>query len=201
MSNDTRRLAGLLAGAQPVPAPREDIPYFEAIGRLIVEYAAAESALHILARKLSGLSDAKARAIFAGMRLSDLTDRIRHMMRLDNIPDDWFADIDGCLVQLDKIATKRHNLVHRQVNYRSGAVLVSNWLTAKSVSTAEEDSLDMAALEAMKIDCIVISLRLNFLADPELAASNADIRRLLHLPWRYTPPQPKKKTKQPRKAH
>jgi hypothetical protein len=49
--------------------PREDTPYFAALGRFITQYAAAEAGVHLLCRHLSGLSDDKARALISGMRL------------------------------------------------------------------------------------------------------------------------------------
>jgi hypothetical protein len=61
-------------------ADAESVPYFAKVGRFIVAYAAAESMMHMLARHLSGLDDRKARIIFGGMPLRDLTERVRQMM-------------------------------------------------------------------------------------------------------------------------
>jgi hypothetical protein len=58
--------------ALDTPPIKEDTPQYEALVRFITSYVNAEAALHMLARKLSGMSDEKARAIFGSMRLSDI---------------------------------------------------------------------------------------------------------------------------------
>ena len=63
--------------------PESEPGYFAELGRMIAAYARAEAGVHYLARHLSGLPDAKARAIFGRMRLPDLTDLIRQMMRIN----------------------------------------------------------------------------------------------------------------------
>lgn len=83
-----------LVGATNVPPIESDTPHFEAVGRFITSYAAAEGAVHMLARRLSGLSDEKARIIFGDMRLGDLSKRIRQMMRLDKL--DSKTCLAGC---------------------------------------------------------------------------------------------------------
>src|ERR1035437_8868002 len=111
------------------PSISNDTPHFEAVGRFISSFASAEAAAHALARKLSGLSDKKARIIFGGMRLGDITDRIRGMMLADAIAENTYADIDSCLTQLNCIADQRHKLVHRSTMYLADKLIVSNVLT------------------------------------------------------------------------
>src|SRR5690348_5317017 len=83
--------------------PEEEAAYFESLGRLVAAYAAAEASVHQLVRKLSSLSEEKARIIFAGMRLGDLSERIRGIIRL--YPDiiENSDEVEPCLVQLDII--------------------------------------------------------------------------------------------------
>ena len=95
---------------------QRDATYFAALGRMIAAYARAEASVHVLARHLSGLPEAKARAVFSGIRLPDLTDRIRQMMRIDKIPDGTYQDVDACFVQLHTIAIQRGKLVHGMID-------------------------------------------------------------------------------------
>jgi hypothetical protein len=196
-------LVNYLMGIAPVepPAPvDEDTPYFAALGRLIVGYAAAETTVHLLARHLSGLSDAKARAIFSGMRLSELTERVRQMMQLDPISGADFAEVDKCLTHLGQIAKQRGNLVHRDVNYLGRALQVSNWATAKSIHNIEHASFDIATLDAMRVDCLAIYFRLRDVIEPSSSKRPILLEDFLRQPWRYKPPQPKKTPKPPRKV-
>jgi hypothetical protein len=77
---------------------QHETAYFGELGKMIRAYATAEAGVHCLARYLSGLPDAKARAVFGGMRLLDLIDLVRQMMRIDETPD-------GSLAQLKAIAS------------------------------------------------------------------------------------------------
>jgi hypothetical protein len=84
-----------------------DAQYFEAIGRFIVEYAAAEGAMHLIARKYSGMGADKARIVFSGMRLGDIAERIRGILRTDKIEESIQQEIDACITQLDLISSER----------------------------------------------------------------------------------------------
>jgi hypothetical protein len=46
--------------------PSNDKTHYEALGRFLASFANAEGVLHVIARKLSGLSDEKARILFGG---------------------------------------------------------------------------------------------------------------------------------------
>jgi hypothetical protein len=105
----TNPFGGLLGPLAPPPID-EETSHCEALGRFITAYATAEAAVHILARKLSGLSDEKARAIFARMGMEDVMERARAMMRADKTERKIFADVDACFVQLKLIAKCRHKL-------------------------------------------------------------------------------------------
>ncbi|SRR5260370_32466199 len=173
---------------------QRETAYFAALGRMIAAYAAAEASVHWLARHLSGLPEVKARAVFGGIRLRDLTDTIRQMMRIDKILDGTLKDVDACLVQLDTIASQRGKLVHRMIIDRAGeeGLSVTNILTAKSIAAVERNTFSISDLEHMTIDCSVIYLRLTTIiargipehADPE-------INRVVHAPWRYKPSLPR----------
>lgn len=209
MDIDTRNmgLLGLLGNlnlSPPTPIPEKNSAHFESLGRFIVAYANAEGAVHMLARRLSNLDDEKARAIFSGMRLSDLTDRIRHMMRLDKVDQETSAEVDTCLVQLDLIAQRRHKIVHRSVSIGDdGAVQVSNWSTSKSLSTQERDVFKLTDIENMRMDCLTIFVRLGATKSaPSLvdALMSKGILTELRGPWHYKPAQPAPQKKQPRKT-
>jgi hypothetical protein len=165
-----------------------DEPY-TAVGQFITAFASAEAAVHLIARWLTGLSDEKARAIFNGMRLTDLTDRVRAMMRIDNLDPKITSEIEACLVQLDVITDERHKLVHRSTSYVEGKLLVTNSLTAKSKTAILFDHFDEMQISAMYGDCLVICLRLAKFFGPK--ESEFDLSAVLHRPWRYKPARPK----------
>jgi len=176
--------------------PSNEKTHYEALGRFLAAFAIAESGVHIMARKLSGLSDDRARIIFAGFRLADLIERIRGLIQLernsqskDQSKDQTLKDIEECIDQLFHISTRRHNLVHRGVTYFSGTFISGNALIAKTLTSIEMEAISEETLSDMHLDCGSIFLRLSYAAD----FRNADqvwVDALRLRPWRYKPPAP-----------
>jgi hypothetical protein len=133
--------------------PRQVAPFFESIGRFIAAYALAEAGVHQVARKLSGLSDEKARTIFGQMRFGDLCECVRRMAKVDQLRSDVFAEVDDCLTQIKLVSARRHKLVHRYVTYQDGNISVTNALTAKFYSSFEVEVFSIDDLVAMSDDC------------------------------------------------
>jgi len=153
MSNNT---FGILGPPPPLP---EDEPYMAALGRFIVSYATAEHQVHLLARHLTRLSDAKGRIVFNGMRLGDLSERVRGLLRVTKASPKRYAEADACFQQLDLISAQRNNLVHRFVRYHNKRILVTNIVIAKSIEAAEEQVFTKDDLEHMDGDCTAITIR------------------------------------------
>jgi hypothetical protein len=184
------------------PAEDTEAEYFESLGRFIASYATAEAAVHDLTRSLSKLSETKARVIFAGLRLGDLTDRIRAMLRVDNADANTISEINACLDQLDVIAGVRNKLVHRSVSYHDGKLMVSNASTAKTREGVELDQFVRKDLNDMASDCRRIFLRLLNVAHPDLEMMEG-LRRfylIVSQPWSYKPAQPAPRKKSHQKA-
>jgi hypothetical protein len=170
------------------PIPDPDTPYFEALGRFIVAYAGAEVAVHQLARKVSGLKDRRARVLFAGMRIGDVTTRMRALVRLSNRAPKIKNNIESCLAQFDIIGTQRDKMVHRWTSYSGGALSVTNILTSKSVLEYEQDLFSITDLQRLHLDCLAISIRLNGVAHPaSLKGLKRHVRKYLYGPWQYKP--------------
>lgn len=177
-----------------IDPPSNDKTHYENLGRFMAAFANAEGILHSVARHISGLEDEKARILFGGMRLSDITDRIRGFIRLDTtkgtVSDD-FIDITACLDQIGHIATRRHNIVHRGATYFGGAFIVSNAMIAKTLAGIESEIVSEQTLKDMTADCNMIFLRLRELQQPENTLRTNWRHHLRQAAWRYKPPEPK----------
>jgi hypothetical protein len=160
---------------------------FQAIGRFITAYATAEAYAHAYMRHLSGLSDRKARILFAGMALSDIKERMRGLARLKGNPA-ILAEIDYVLAQLDLIREKRNLVAHRTIEFPyAGKAHVTNEMTAKNISLADYHPLDIDEMNAMRRDCDKICYRFAFLALNKLRSCE-EVNELLG-PWAYKPAQ------------
>jgi hypothetical protein len=189
-----------LPGAKPVPEIKSDTTHYEALGRVITSFANAEAAVHVLARKLSGLPDAKARIIFGGMRLVDLTDIVKQMARIDAVSSEQYLEIEKCLTQLNYIGAKRHILVHRSSNFFDGKLFVTNILTSKVITSSETEVIEIELLANMQLDCMRIYLRLDYVSDLKKSSPEwAELIPTMKLqPWRYKHIPPKTPNLKPR---
>lgn len=172
--------------------PPEDIPYFTAVGRLIVNYADAENAINMAARRLSGLDDPAARILFAGMRFGELSERLRGLIRIRKIPTGRRKDLTESLDQLGTITTERNRIVHRSTQYLNNALVVTNALIAKAPDSHETHVFTLEQLENMALDCSVAYWRI--IRSTVLPKDDPpEIVEFLRQPWRYKPHQPKNK--------
>lgn len=189
-------MSGLAKALMPYPLPKEDEPYFAALGRFIAAYAMAEHQVHILARRLTRVSDAKARIVFSGMRLGDLSERIRGLLRATKSSTKRNDEVDKCLRQLDLIATQRNNLVHRFVQYSDGKITVTNIIISKSIETYEYHTFTVSDFENMDSDCAAITLRLAAVSPSKgHKKMRPFMKKWVHLTWRHKPPLPAQKAK------
>ncbi|MHC2538331.1 hypothetical protein [Bradyrhizobium diazoefficiens] len=178
-----------------------DKTHYEALGRFLAAFANAEGASHVLARKLSGLSDEKARLLFSGMRLSDIVERIRGLVHAERIakiglPDEILTDIENCLDQLGQISSRRHNLVHRGATYFSGALISANSMIAKTIASIETDIIEEKTLNDMQLDCGAIFLRFVYIAKDD--SQDSEWLSALRLrSWHYKPSSKNKNPKRP----
>jgi hypothetical protein len=178
----------------PVPEIRPDTPLYEAVGRFVTSYAHAEAAIHMLARHLSGLSDQKARIVFGGMRLPDLSDIVRRFIKIDKLPQATQDTVDSCLTQLILIGKRRHSLVHRSTHVFDNRMTVTNVLTTKSLKAIETEFFEVQELSDMQSDCGLIYLRLDEIYSPPLITGEDKYWR----PWLYKHVPPKTPNLKPR---
>lgn len=201
MSDSMLGLAALGSVFRPFMPPPEDDPYFAALGRFITSYAGAEGYVHELVRKLSRLSEPRARVVFGGMRLGDLSERIRGLMRVSNAGAKTYNEVDACLTQLDIISTQRNKLVHRFVKYHDKKIMVTNFQIAKSFASVELEYLTLNDFTNMDHDCTAITLRLiHVYAPKQRKASDPATLEWLRRPWRYKPVPPYTRQRRPPKA-
>jgi hypothetical protein len=107
----------------------------------------------------------------SNLRVTDLTDIVKQMARIDAVPEEQYSEIEKCLAQLNYIATKRHILVHRTSSVFDGKLMVSNILTSKITSTAETEVIEIELLSAMQSDCARI-----YILDLVMSLSRENLR-------------------------
>jgi hypothetical protein len=170
---------------------------FAAFGRFIAAYALAEGGLHIAVRFFSGMPEPKARIVFAGMRLSDVIERLRSFVK-----DTPNADTINLIIEhINLIGGARDQFVHRLIEYDHGKGLkITNGLICKSVENTDPRTFTLPELEAMELDCRVIFVRLAIICEhPEPTTTDVSFVEL-YAPWRYKPAVPDNHKKKPREV-
>jgi hypothetical protein len=172
---------------------------YEIIGRLVVEYARAEAYVHLLACRVLG-SDYIGRVVFNGMRLGDLAERIRGMLRTGNAfapsykpTEEDYTDIDACLTQLALIGQARQKMAHRFVEMGPNVIRTYNVYTSKTIEEYEQNDFEPWELKNMMADCLRIRRRILRHTDGEARRRerhDPDWLPALFAPWRYTLPPP-----------
>jgi hypothetical protein len=181
-------LAKLMALPPPKPDDRQ---FYEAFGRFISNYAGAENAIHQLMRHISGLSEVKARLLFGGMRVADVSSRIKALLPASRKGPKARKDIEACLKQFNVIGLQRDKMVHRDMTFDGDGLQVSNHLTSRTIFGYEQDHFKLKDLQNMDLDCMIILLRLMRIISPRLGKSHRrEFLAVLYEPWRYKPSPP-----------
>jgi len=172
--------------------PNDQIPYFAALGRLIVNYSSAEREVRLLAHQLSGLKEAIARKIFSGMRSEDIEGCIRQMMKVNNLDEALCHRVNECLTHFKEIGKCRNKLAHRKVSYLDKLLHVTNEFTAKSKESIEIEQFTLTDLENMMRDLTIIGLRIDSVRRPkrfvELSGKlQKNFQAILKVEWLHKP--------------
>lgn len=174
--------------------PNDDIPYFAALGKFIVSYAAAETALHLLARKLSGMNEKKARIVFGGMGLGEIKEKVKKLLAMRRMKKNIYDMAINAIDQLNHIKEQRNKLVHERVSYHKGKLHVTDFYVAKSELQVKIKEFSLKELKDFESDCRTIHVRLEVIRRPQVLGNAVfENVKLLHSPWLYKPPQPSKK--------
>ena len=121
------------------------------------------------------------------MRLGDVAERIRGLMRYENVESGKYDDIDACLNQLDKIATQRNNLVHCCLVYAEKARATKLRATTR-IESIDADKIGFAYFEKMTLDCLAITARIKSVTNGKWKAMySPELLEVVYLPWRYIP--------------
>lgn len=86
--------------------------YFEALGRLIHEFAQVEAVGQSLLFYYAGVPDIVGKALFSGVRLDSAKDPINRIIDAVELPPQKKANLKFAFDQLGKISSKRNNIMH-----------------------------------------------------------------------------------------
>lgn len=136
--------------------------HYQAIGEFVVQYSMLESVFHSVFECQSGLPKDMSRSVVGGMRLKDVIDRTKRVMRAKNAPESQFNLFEAIEATLNPISAFRDKVIHRVwLNSEFGPVLMnicgakSSAGLVKEVVTTEE--LKQQTFQSLKL-CLFVSI-------------------------------------------
>ncbi len=169
----------------------QEAEVYRSLGMFIANYAKAEAALHMFARRALGVSDSIGRHIFAGSRISEILNKVSHILPETETQSEKIAEFNTIAMQFRRIAEVRHLIVHNGVEF-PGA---SSVLTHKKFVSRVRESFQVRKFSSGEIEALVddtgwIVVRLIALAEPEFTkefegAAWERARDMAYAPWRY----------------
>jgi hypothetical protein len=160
-----------------------------ALGLLVSNYAKVETLLQVYARRLLGMDDARARIVFAGVRVCDLLTRIRGLQTVSQVDAATVVEYETLEKQIRRISEARHLLVHNGVSItEDDSVLSHKGLVSRAVDTFQEQYFTVEALTAIANDLGCIAVRLLDLAHPGERMrfeDSSEFTAMLQADWRF----------------
>ena len=172
-------------------------PHYEAIGRLLLEYARTEALLHLVFNHVSGLGPDLGGALFGGARLPDIVAGTKASLKYRKRSQGSTTDIESCMAQLQVIANERAKLAHRFVRIPDGEshIETTNVFTSKSFAGISNDKFTIEDLRLMTEDCYRAGVRLAQYSNLSASRKRSALAPYFYEPWRYTPHAPKSRRK------
>ncbi len=168
----------------------KDAPYYAHHGRFVQRYTGVESALHLMFRHVLGSGDETGRAISGGMRLADVINTTKRLMKTRNLPVAQQDDFKAITDHLGEITKLRDFLVHRSSYFDGRIVTSTNETTSKSVDDIQVLKLNIKDIDGAANDCARVMFRIAALIwGPNHGLPPEAVQNMLE-PWSYKHRQP-----------
>lgn len=170
--------------------------HYQAIGEFVVNYSNFESMWHYVFANYSGMSDEVSRAVMGGMRLKDVIERTKRVIKANKLDSRILPDIENIEQLLSPITTFRDNLVHRAwVKSFQGPLLI-NISKAKSAADIKPEPISTKEINEKMKELLKLALRVipHHLTVEMWNSLNESDRQMMPAPWLDKPEPPKQKS-------
>lgn len=172
--------------------PEEFTPeHFQAIGEFITRYSALESLFIDVFINHSGLNHDMARAIVGGMRMKDVIERIKRVIKLRGLDEKILLDFEQVETLIDPLSTFRDNIVHRVWLQSAKGPVIMNLAKARSMAAITQEPVSTEELQHQTWQVVAASIRVmpHMLTDAQWWALKDEHRNLMQAPWREKRPE------------
>lgn len=136
--------------------------HYQAIGEFVVFYSLLESQFHEVFARYANIPKEACRAVIGGMRLKDVIERTKRVMKLNGVDQKLIANFEACEAILNPLSVFRDKVIHRVWIQGEQGPTLSNWSGAKSEATILEEvvtteEIIQNTVKLMKLGMIVVS--------------------------------------------
>jgi len=180
-----------------------DQRYYDALGRFVDAFAAAEGATQLVLWHYAKLPTSVALALLSGVRGDDVLNRMRRLVETGDVQQSDWVDLEPTLQQFNLINGTRDAILHYGAQAKSdGERYVTNALKAHTRQKIRAFSISAEILADMTHDVrkIIVHLHTRHMGRPPLRGTlNLDaVAKILRAPWRYKqPPSHRAKDRKP----
>lgn len=161
--------------------------FYEEFGKFICRFASAETAVHHLFRRVSGLKDNKARAIVGGESIKTMMEiitRISKMLPKQKFSKENHKELKILFDQISEISTFRHALVHSGADVDEGIIRTINYTKAKTRESIQEMTFGISDIRNASNDLSSIIVRIYHLVKAD-AWTRRNVPRMRREAWQY----------------
>ena len=166
----------------------EEFPpeHYQAIGKFITMYSMIESFFHDIFALYSGLDSDTSRAIMGGMRMKDVIERIKRLIKLRELDPRILLDIEQIDTLIDPLSQFRDKIVHRVWLQSDRGPVLLNLSGAKSMATITQESVSTEDLNQKTRETLEVALRVmpHAITDTQWEAMPDLFRSMMQAPWR-----------------
>jgi hypothetical protein len=168
--------------------------YWRALGKFVDEFAAIETAIHILLMQRTNTPLDIARAVFSGVRIQEAMKLIGRVSEVRPLDAKTKADQKYVFAQLNVITDFRNAILHYGARTITPSEFeVTNWLMALNESRQVKIRVSAKTLLQLVHDLRKIEVHLmarHMLREPDLMLpfTRSELN-LLNASWRYIPPE------------
>lgn len=212
-SDPIRRLVDL------VPANKQQVAFWRALGQFLDAYAVVEMMLNVLVVRYADMTWENARALFLPLRVDAASNHLSRLIAGKFVRGKRATELTAIIQQLGQINRMRNDILHLGARPRglpTGPFTVTNRMYARSQAHLRRRNVSVTMLNSMFYDLMEISFRIMVmlmakrrregnitpLDDLQIAlARQAGLSpyRVRPIAWRYTP-QPQSSRRNRRRA-
>lgn len=171
----------------------EETNFFYELGKFICAFAQVETAMQGVLKRLAGVYDPRAIAIFGGETIGRVLEVMQRLVPLSALNEEQTKEMKLLISQVHAISSFRNALIHRPATITENGFVSFKINKTKTFQTFERLKFQLEDLRnaTEDLDCIEKRASIVFVP-PDMKAFEDEHLQRLFAPWQYKPLEPEK---------